>query len=340
MTGNIVDYVHAYGYFDFKALPFHAVDALVLAQFVYLKVEEIMPAMSRFMKPMTLLEMKKHPEVDKLFSDTRFEANNRALFEAMCESKRYQNMKCLYPKKHTCLEDETQFMAMTCVLSDGSVKILYRGTDESLIGWKEDFNMAFQYPIPGQDSAHKYLEKIALWKRGAIDLIGHSKGGNLAVYAAMHAGKRVQKRISQIYNLDGPGFRTEVYQMGLFENIAHKITKIIPESSVVGMILENHGTYKVVDSKRISLLQHDPYSWLVDRIDFVYVEDVEKTYQRMDKKLNDWIMSLPKEELEKLVNHIYEIVSASEATDLISLTKNWKKSLSGMLSALFKSPHP
>lgn len=334
MIGNIVDYVHCYGYFDFDALPFSAVDALVLAQFVYLKVEAIMEPMHFRMDAMTLEQMKIHPDVEKLFADSRFEENNRALFEAMCESKRYKDMKCLYVADNTSVESETQFMAMTCVLSDGSTKILYRGTDETIIGWKEDFNMAFQYPIPGQDSAHKYLEKIALWKRGSFDLIGHSKGGNLAVYAAMHAGKRVQKRISRIYNLDGPGFRTEVYKMGLFEKIEHKIIKIIPKSSVVGMILENHGYYKVVDSKNVSFLQHDPYSWLIDRIDFVYVDDMDKKHRIMDESLNEWIMSFSEQEVSAFVNTLYQIVAASEATDLISFTKNWTKSLSGMATAI------
>ncbi len=334
MIGNIVEYVHAYGYFDFEALPFSVVDALVLAQFVYLKVEDIMEPMSARMEPMTLEQMQVHPDVEKLFADSRFEENNRALFQAMCESKRYKHMKCLYAADHICLEHETQFMAMTCVLSDGSTKILYRGTDETLIGWKEDFNMAFQYPIPGQNSGRKYLEQISEWITGDFELIGHSKGGNLAVYAAMNTSQEIQDRILTIYNLDGPGFRTEVYKMGLFEKIEHKIIKIIPESSVVGMILENHGSYKVVDSKRIGFLQHDPYSWLIDRIDFVYVENMDKAHRIMDESLNEWVMSFSKEEVSAFVNTLYQIVSASEATDLISFTKNWTKSLSGMATAI------
>ncbi len=334
MIGNIVEYVHSYGFFDFSALPFSAVDALVLAQFVYLKVEEIMAPMAEQMEPMTLEEMQAHPDVEKLFADSRFEENNRALFREMCESKRYKDMKCLYVTDHICLQNETQFMAMTCILSDGSTKILYRGTDETLVGWKEDFNMAFQYPIPGQDSARSYLEQIAEWVQGEMELIGHSKGGNLAVYAAMNAATEIQNRITAIYNLDGPGFRTEVYKMGLFEKVEGKIVKIIPESSVVGMILGNHGSYKVVDSKRIGFLQHDPYSWLIDRIDFVYRKDMDKAHRIMDESLNEWVMSFSKEEVSAFVNTLYQIVSASEATDLISFTKHWTKSLSGMASAI------
>ena len=189
MIGNIVEYVHSYGYFDFKALPFSTVDALVLAQFVYLKMESLLPVMMPDQPPchraVTLKEMKEDPEAEQLFADSRFEVNNRALFYAMCESNRYGNMKCMYCADHICTENETQFMALTCILSDGSVKVLYRGTDETIIGWKEDFNMAFQYPIPGQEASQAYLERVSQYVKKDFDLIGHSKGGNLAVYAAM-----------------------------------------------------------------------------------------------------------------------------------------------------------
>lgn len=334
MIGNMIEYVHSYGFFDFEALPFSAVDALVLAQFVYIKIDGFVDGVKADACPVTLKEMAQHPEAEKLFADTRFEENNRALFYAMCESKRFGEMKCLYCADYICVENETQFMAVTCILSDGSVKVLYRGTDETIIGWKEDFNMAFQYPIPGQQSSRRYLERVAGYISTDFDLIGHSKGGNLAVYAAMHASDKVQQRIRHIYNLDGPGFRTEVYSMGYFEKIADRIVKIIPRSSIVGMILENHGEYKVVDSNNIGFLQHDPFSWLIDRIDFVYVDHIDKTHRVMDESLNAWVMSLSTEEVSSFVNTLYQIVSASEATDLISFTRNWTKSLAGMAGAI------
>ena len=122
--------------------------------------------------------------------------------------------------------------------------------------------------------------------------------------------------------------------MGSFEKIADRIVKIIPHSSIVGMLLENHGEYKVVDSKNIGFLQHDPFSWMVDRIDFVYLEGLDETHRIMDDSLNEWIMSLSTEEVSSFVNTLYQIVAASEATDLISFTKNWTKSLAGMAGAI------
>lgn len=333
MIGNIIDYVYAYGFFDFKALPFGAVDALVLAQFAYLKVDGLVDTLRTDARPVTLKELYEHPDKEKLFADPRWETQNRALFENMCNSKRYADMQCLYSVDFVSKEEEFQFAAVTCILNDGSIKVVYRGTDETIVGWKEDFNMSFQYPIPGQQYGQHYLEQVAKFTEGELDVLGHSKGGNLAVYAAMHVSEEVQQRVGHIYNLDGPGFRSEVYRMGYFEQIADRIIKIIPRSSIVGMILENHGEYKVVDSKSIGLLQHDPFSWLIDRIDFVYVEQMDKGHRIMDESLNEWIASLSKEEVSGVVNTLYQIVDASEATDLISLTKNWPKSLAGMKEA-------
>ncbi len=333
MRGNIIDYVYTYGFFDFMALPFGAVDALVLAQFAYLKVDGLVDTVKPDARPITLAELNEHPDREKLFADPRWETQNRALFENMCNCRRYADMKCLYSVDYVSREEEFQFAAVTCILNDGSIKVLYRGTDETIVGWKEDFNMAFQYPIPGQQYGQHYLEQIAKFTEGKLDLLGHSKGGNLAVYAAMHVPGEIQQRIGQIYNLDGPGFRTEVYSTGCFEKIADRVIKIIPRSSIVGMILENHGAYRIVDSKNIGFLQHDPFSWLVDRIDFVYVEQMDAGHRIMDESLNAWIMSLPREEVSRVVNALYQIVEASEATDLMGLTKNWTKSLAGMKEA-------
>lgn len=334
MIGNIVEYVHAYGYFDFEALPFGAVDALVLGQFAYLKMNGLVQGMGTGNGFVTLKDMAQMPEAEQLFADPRWEENNRALFREMCESRRFGTMKCMFCEEKTCLEDETQFMAVTCMLSDGSVKILYRGTDETIVGWKEDFNMAFQFPIPGQAAGMQYLEEVSGRVSGRLDLIGHSKGGNLAVYAAMYASEQTRERIGTIYNLDGPGFRSEVYTTGGFEKIKDRIVKIIPKSSIVGMILEDHGAYKVVESKNTGLLQHDPFSWQIDRIDFVYADRMNEPYRLMDEGLNAWISALSREEVADFVNTLYQVVSASEAEDLISFTKNWTKSLAGMTGAI------
>ncbi|ERL21183.1 PF11187 domain protein [Streptococcus pyogenes GA06023] len=123
----------------------------------------------------------------------------------------------------------------------GTLVISFRGTDDSLIGWKEDFNMAFQYPVPAQRSASAYLDMVARLWEGPIILVGHSKGGNLAIYAAMNADPKVRKRIQHVYSLDGPGFPPEIVTSPAYRTIQPKVTKIVPSSSIVGMIFRDPG---------------------------------------------------------------------------------------------------
>lgn len=136
-------------------------------------------------------------------------------------------------------EEQTQFAAVTYLLPSGALVVAYRGTDDSLVGWKEDFNMAFQYPVPAQATAADYLARVAaLWKDVPIVLTGHSKGGNLAVYAAMNASDEVKDRVERIYSLDGPGFPESVVNSFEYASVSDRIVKIVPDSSVVGMVLE------------------------------------------------------------------------------------------------------
>ncbi|GGI14179.1 hypothetical protein GCM10007377_09640 [Galliscardovia ingluviei] len=143
--------------------------------------------------------------------------------------------------------------------------IVFRGTDSSFIGWKEDFNMSFQYPVPAQEHAAQYINRLGnLYKRYALITAGHSKGGNLAVYAALHADTEIQQRISHVFSLDGPGFPKEVVTGPSYAAIEHKITKIVPETSIVGMIFDTPEQCKVVKSSESGIMQHLAFSWQID----------------------------------------------------------------------------
>ena len=160
-------------------------------------------------------------------------------------------------------EQETQFAAVTFLLDDGSAFLAFRGTDYSLVGWKEDFNMSFQQTVPAQRLAVRYLREVAAEYALPLRLGGHSKGGNLAVFAASRSGPLIQQRILEVYNNDGPGFTR--YMMGDpgYLTMVPQIKTYIPQSSVIGMLLEHEEPYTVVKSRTVSLLQHDPYSWEV-----------------------------------------------------------------------------
>lgn len=332
--GTIIDYLKEYGDYTFTEKPINEVDSLVLSQFAYLKFDDIVPGINEDRKPVTIGYLNMHQDKDKLFADERYRQSNTALFEGMRNSIRYSSMMMNYYVNIIDTEKETQFSAITYILGDKTVYIAYRGTDETIVGWKEDFNLAFSEPVPGQIRSVEYLNQAAGRFRKEFYVGGHSKGGNFAVYAAMNCRKNIQERIIKIFSHDGPGFRPEIRKRGCYEAIAGRVVKIIPHSSLVGMLLESHADgYIVVESKTFGLLQHDPYTWLVKEDGFVRVRDIYKRRRFMDETLNEWILSLGDEQIHSFVDTLYEVVSASEAVTLIDFTADWKKSMMAVIAA-------
>ncbi len=180
----------------------------------------------------------------------------------------------------------------------------------------------------------KYLEQAAETFASPFYIGGHSKGGNFAVYAAMNCREDVQERIGKIYSHDGPGFRPEIREKGNYEKIAGRVIKIIPHSSLVGMLLESHAAgYMVVESKSFGLLQHDPYTWLVREDEFVRAKDIYKRRKFMDETLNEWILSMDEKQIHTFVDALYEVVSASQAETLMDFTADWRKSMTAVITA-------
>lgn len=336
MKGNIIDYLNEYADVSLKDEPMNDVDSLVLCQFAYLKFDGLVPAVTENARPVSLQQLYEHPDYEKLYGDERYEKNNRALFEAMLKCERFCNMKlnCYINIIENQADFETQFSAVTFLLEDGTMYVAYRGTDENIVGWKEDFNMAFLSPVPGQEFAVKYLNMVTKQLPRDFYIGGHSKGGNLAVYAAMNCFPQAQQRILKIYSMDGPGFRPEVLERCDFGRIEDRTCKILPHSSLVGMLFEKDIRYQVVESRTFGLAQHNPFTWLVQDGQFVTVSDIYETRRFMDNTLNEWILSLDERSLRTFVDTLFQILSASESDNLIDFTANLKRSMTGVLGAV------
>ncbi|MCD7837108.1 MAG: DUF2974 domain-containing protein, partial [Lachnospiraceae bacterium] len=220
------------------------------------------------------------------------------------------------------------------IMEDATIYIAFRGTDETIVGWKEDFNMAFLSPVPGQSYSVKYLNMVTGKIRAPFYIGGHSKGENLAVYSAMNCAESVRSRIKKVYSMDGPGFRPEVLKDGKYENIADRVVKILPHSSLVGMLFERDIHFQVVESRSIGVAQHNPFTWKVEGRDFIRVSELDEGARFMDEALNDWILSLNEEQLHAFVDTFYQVICASQAEDLITLASDWKKSINRVLSAM------
>ena len=166
---------------------------------------------------------------------------NVDLLRAMSESPRWRNLRVGAYVDEFDAETTKQFSACVFELGNGTLYVAFRGTDSSIVGWKEDFMMAFRRPVASQEAAACYLTELADHWAGPIMVGGHSKGGNLAIYAAMNADAKVQNRIRHIYSLDGPGFPSEIVTSPAYRRIQPKVTKIMPTIDELGTIFVTFG---------------------------------------------------------------------------------------------------
>ena len=330
---NVFAYLKRFGELNLEERPFCEVDSLILSQFVYLKVDGMVPRLKENKEAVSIGMLYEHPKREQLFSDIRFARNNRKLFELMYKSKRFCNMQMNYYVNIVDEQIETQFCAMLITLESNYHYIAFRGTDETIVGWKEDFCMAFTRPIPSQDYSVIYVTQIADRIKGKLSLGGHSKGGNLAVYAALRCPRDVADRIRRIYSFDGPGFRPEVLRSDRYVRMRKRICKVIPQSSIVGMVLQNKEKCKIVKSTAAGVWQHDPYTWMIKDGDFVCIKSLHRGSRVRDRALNEWILSMTQEQLHRFVDNLFDLFYASMAQDLIALEMDRKKSIRNMMEA-------
>ena len=338
--GNIIDYVNEFQY-TFAERDFNDVDSLVLCQLSYLKMKPLVSGLEDGRKFMAFKTVVAKEHTERVFADERYREDNQKLTAAILKSRRFKELRLNYAVDILDKEMEIQFSAVTYLLGEDKegkpiYYLAYRGTDENLVGWKEDFTLAFCEPVAGQLYAARYMRKTARLISGPFYMGGHSKGGNLAVFAAMSSDEALQERILRIYSHDGPGFKPQVTERYEYEKIADKVKKILPESSLVGMLLECGDSYYVVESSAHGLLQHNSYTWVVDleKGAFCPKEDVKNGAKLMDYAVTDWFLGLDDEQVSRFSDVLFRVLAASEADNLIDLKNNWKKSLSGILQEL------
>ena len=242
-----------------------------------------------------------------------------SLLMAASETERFGSTLLLQYRDILIPEEDTQFAAITFLLDNNSAFLAFRGTDYSLTGWKEDFNMSFQESVPAQRLAVEYTRDIAARYPMPLYLGGHSKGGNLAVFAAVKSQPALRSRIRAVYNHDGPGFTDFVMQDPAYTEMVPRIQTIIPQSSVIGMLLEHGEPYTVIKSKQIGLLQHDFYSWLLDGPQFVPMEEVTEDSKFLDLTIKEWLSGMTTQERNEIVDSVFDLLSIGEVNSVFDL---------------------
>lgn len=333
MITNIFDYFTWRGDLTLEHSDFNEIDGVILARLAYLPFEKIMEQQS--MNPVKIAFAAKAflelPDIDLIVlmkEDVR-------LLASLAESPRFQNMEILMYVNQIDTETQTQFSVITVRIDENRYFISFRGTDNTLIGWKEDFNMSFVCPVPAQELALHYVEKIARSVSGRLIIGGHSKGGNLAVYASSCCSDDVQERIEKVYNYDGPGFDDKILLTEGYKKICRRVSTFVPQSSIVGMLLGHEEEYTIVHSAQVGgIWQHDTYSWEIKRDRFVYLESVNNSSRFIDYTLKTWVENLDYSQREKFVDTIYTVISETNATTLRELGDNWFSSAVTVLKSV------
>jgi hypothetical protein len=320
---NLFDYLKWRGDLSLQQAGLNEVDSLILSRLSYLPFDGIVP--QGFTGEISVAEAG-----ELFFAQADPEARlimkaDLPFLQAVAASRRFAGMGLCGYTNQVDPEAEKQFAALVIRDSPDLAYISFRGTDLSLAGWKEDFNMSFCTPVPAQLDAVQYLNDAAAALSGRFWVGGHSKGGNLAVYAASFCQTEVQDRLIFVHNHDGPGFEASVLESEGYRRIAEKIRTYIPQSSVVGMLLQHEEDYYVVRSSQIGLMQHDLFSWEVERDQFVYLDAVTDRSKFIDLTLKTWLTQLSTEQREQFVDTLFSILEATNAGTLKELTLNWHR---------------
>ena len=329
-TSALFDYLSWRGDLSFDTVPLCEVDSLILSILTYIDFGDFVSEKLSFeKKPPVLLTVTKDflraqngaiPSMGLIIPKETVTLLARA-----AKTPRFGLIRPFGYVNRICDEEQKQFSAISFALGEKDTFVAFRGTDDTLVGWKENFNMSFMHPVPAQREAVAYLEAVAAATEGNIYLGGHSKGGNLAVFAATKASESVRARIVAVYNNDGPGFDADFIHGEDYTAIKDRIYTFVPQSSVVGMLLEHEESYTVVKSRLSGLLQHNGFSWEVMGKGFIRLDSICEESKLIDSSLREWLEEMSAEERESVVDSLYEALSAQGAKTLSDLGADKKK---------------
>ena len=317
--GIIFDYLDQVAYDSIYDTPFNELDMLMLTEITYLPFDQIV---SDQMSPDCTCRLFESAEKVPQDLSMLVTKNRLKLLEKVASSTRFKNIKLMGYVNDIDPDIQKQFAAMIFKIKPDSYVLTFRGTDDSIIGWKEDFHMTYMHQVPAQKTAVNYLRKAMDALPGQFILTGHSKGGNLASYAASQIEPEYQERIQSIYSYDAPGLNHSVITSQGYQTISDKIKRYIPQGSIVGMMLETPKQAQIVKSTAIGgLAQHDTFTWQISGQTFVLLDNLNPDSLQVDKTLKNWVDSVSDDELKDFFDLFFGLILDAGISSINDLTK-------------------
>lgn len=320
---NLNDYLDWRGDVTFDQCPLNELDSSLFSMLVYVNFQGIVPSDPN--EPgVTLREAAKdffftYDDDEKYPLGLIIPKEIITIFRRMADLPRYANLYLTGYVNEISEEREMQFSAVTIRLPNGDLVASFRGTDDTIIGWKEDFMMAYMEEVPSQRKAAQYLNDLSA--EGGLYVTGHSKGGNLSVWAAVHADSRVRDRIIRAYSNDGPGFTREMLQTEAYRGLADRLVFIVPQSSLVGMLFFHENIHEVVKSRARGVFQHNPFTWAVMGAAFVRAEELDSKSVRTETVFRERLATMSADERRQLVELIFDVLESSGAKTLVEFNE-------------------
>lgn len=323
---TIFDYLKEVTYDSIYDRPFKELDVLALTELTYLPFGHIVPQGDTTGIPVRLSDA-----MELIDRTTDFIVSNQhlQLVDELATSKRFKNIKLLNYVDEYDPDVQKQFAAMTYRLSLDTYLVVFRGTDDTLIGWKEDFHMTYMDHVPAQKRAASYLQHVMKeFPKGRFLVAGHSKGGNLATYACSYLPDSLFERVDAIYSYDAPGLNKAIIETEGYQRTSPNIRRFVPQGSIVGMMLEVPEPTTIVKSSALgSFAQHDAFTWEIKDYSFVTVSETSPDSQQTDLTLKQWVRETSADERKKFFDTFFGIfldagiTSINDLTDLKQLAK-------------------
>ena len=323
---TIFDYLKEVTYDSIYDRPFKELDVLALTELTYLPFGHIVPQGDT-----TGIQVRLSDAMELIDRTTDFIVSNQhlQLVDELATSKRFKNIKLLNYVDEYDPDVQKQFAAMTYRLSLDAYLVVFRGTDDTLIGWKEDFHMTYMDHVPAQKRAASYLQHVMKeFPKGRFLVAGHSKGGNLATYACSYLPDSLFERVDAIYSYDAPGLNKAIIETEGYQRTSPNIRRFVPQGSIVGMMLEVPEPTTIVKSRAFGgFAQHDAFTWETKDLSFLTVTETSPDSQQTDLTLKQWVRETSAEERKKFFDTFFGIfldagiTSINDLTDLKQLAK-------------------
>lgn len=314
---NLITYIEKYGNKTFEEKELNGVDKLIFSNLSYVEFNDIVSKNSFHKKPLY--------EVGEEFFNRKLDKGKKILavkgginlLKAMYKTNRYKDL--LLFNYESIITDKEQFSALSIEIEPRLIYVSFEGTDDLVVGWKEDFEMCYKFPVKSQQSAINYLNGHFTFKDCKLIIGGHSKGGNLAIVSSMYANFIVRKKILEVYSYDGPGMLKEMVNSNRFKKIEDRFIHVVPNNSVVGIMLYSKN-YKVIKTNYVGVLSHFALNWQVDENDLIS-DKLKPSSIELKKKMDTWLEKYSKDEKRLFVKELFNIFDKHGISSLMQVNK-------------------